>query len=100
MPVCAVDLDLRQVEQLFWEILPPPAASQVRRSSALQKPCDRLPTRRIRTLLAAHGETATLLALEVAAKMRLNEVVGFNPVKLARAVSEGLASPRATAIAA
>lgn len=100
MPVALSDLDLRQVEQLFWEISRRPRQRKVAvllRFRSLVIACQ---TRRIRALLAAHGETATLLALEVAAKMRLNAKWGFNPVKLARAVSEGLCSPRATAIAA
>ena len=99
VPVALSDLDLRQVEQLFWEVSRRPRQRKVAvllRFRSLVIACQ---TRRIRALLSSHGEHATLVVLEAAAKMRLNAKWGFNPVKLARAVTEGLtlASPAALA---
>ncbi len=90
MPSALSDLDLRQVEQLFWQVSRRSRQRKVAvllRFRSLVIACQ---TRRIRALLTTHGQDAVLQALEAAAKMRLNAKWGFNPVKLARAVSEAL----------
>lgn len=90
VPVTLSDLDLRQVEQLFWQVSRRSRQRKVAvllRFRSLVIACQ---TRRIRALLMSHGEAATLMALEAAAKMRLNAKWGFNPVKLARAVTDAL----------
>jgi hypothetical protein len=85
------DEDLRRVEQDFWQISP---RARVRKVAVLLRfrsflaACQ---TRHVHDLIARHGQTALVIALEAAAKMRLNAKWGFNPVKMARAMSEALA---------
>jgi hypothetical protein len=86
------DEDLRRVEQDFWQISP---RARVRKVAVLLRfrsflaACQ---TRHVRELIAGHGQEALVIALEAAAKMRLNAKWGFNPVKMARAMSEALAA--------
>jgi hypothetical protein len=86
------DEDLRRVEQDFWQISP---RARVRKVAVLLRfrsflaACQ---TRHVSQLIARHGQAALVIALESAAKMRLNAKWGFNPVKMARAMSEALAS--------
>ena len=85
------DEDLRRVEQDFWQISP---RARVRKVAVLLRfrsflaACQ---TRHVSDLIARHGQSALVIALEAAAKMRLNARWGFNPVKMARAMSEALA---------
>jgi len=86
------DDDLRRVEQDFWQISP---RARVRKVAVLLRfrsflaACQ---TRHVSELIARHGQTALVTALEAAAEMRLNAKWGFNPVKMARAMSDALAS--------
>jgi hypothetical protein len=85
------DEDLRRVEQDFWQISP---RARVRKVAVLLRfrsflaACQ---TRHVSGLIAHHGPAAVVIALETAAKMRLNAKWGFNPVKMARTMSEALA---------
>lgn len=85
------DEDLRRVEQDFWQISP---RARVRKVAVLLRfrsflaACQ---TRHVSELISRHGQTAIVMALEAAAHMRLNAKWGFNPVKMARAMSEALA---------
>ena len=76
------DEDLRRVEQDFWQISP---RERVRKVAVL------LRFRSVNDLISRHGQAALVMALEAAANMRLNAKWGFNPVKMARAMSEALA---------
>ena len=84
------DDDLRRVEQDFWSISP---RARVRKVAVLLRfrgflaACE---TRHVRELIARHGQIALVTALEAAAQMRLNAKWGFNPVKMARAITEAL----------
>ncbi|WP_072397231.1 hypothetical protein [Hyphomicrobium sp. CS1GBMeth3] len=86
------DEDLRRVERDFWQISP---RARVRKVAVLLRfrsflaACQ---TRHVNALISRHGQAALVLALEAAAKMRLNAKWGFNPVKMARAMSEALDS--------
>jgi hypothetical protein len=86
------DEDLRRVEQDFWTISP---RARVRKVAVLLRfrsflaACQ---TRHVSELIARHGQAALVTALEAAADMRLNAKWGFNPVKMARAMSEALAA--------
>lgn len=86
------DDDLRRVEQDFWQISP---RARVRKVAVLLRfrsflaACQ---TRHVSELIARHGQTALVMALEAAANMRLNAKWGFNPVKMARAMSEAIAA--------
>jgi hypothetical protein len=85
------DEDLRRVEQDFWQISP---RARVRKVAVLLRfrsflaACQ---TRHVNELIARHGQAALIIALEAAAKMRLNAKWGFNPVKMARTMTEALA---------
>jgi hypothetical protein len=84
------DDDLRRVEQDFWQISP---RARVRKVAVLLRfrsflaACQ---TRHVSELIARHGQTALVIALEAAANMRLNAKWGFNPHKMARAMSEAI----------
>lgn len=84
------DDDLRRVEQDFWQISP---RARVRKVAVLLRfrsflaACQ---TRHVRELISTHGQAALITALEAAANMRLNAKWGFNPHKMARAMSEAL----------
>jgi len=86
------DEDLRRVEQDFWSISP---RARVRKVAVLLRfrgflaACE---TRHVRDLIARHGQIALVTALEAAAHMRLNAKWGFNPVKMARSMTEALAA--------
>jgi hypothetical protein len=86
------DEDLRRVEQDFWMISP---RARVRKVAVLLRfrsflaACQ---TRHVNELIARHGQAALVTALEAAAHMRLNAKWGFNPHKMARAMSEALAA--------
>jgi hypothetical protein len=86
------DDDLRRVEQDFWQISP---RARVRKVAVLLRfrsflaACQ---TRHVSELIARHGQTAIVMALEAAAEMRLNAKWGFNPHKMARAMSEAIAA--------
>lgn len=90
------DEDLRRVEQDFWMISP---RARVRKVAVLLRfrsflaACQ---TRHVNELIARHGQAALIIALEAAAKMRLNAKWGFNPHKMARAMSEALAAAAET----
>jgi hypothetical protein len=86
------DEDLRRVEQDFWQISPRARMRKVAvllRFRSFLAVCQ---TRHVNELIARHGQAALITALEAAAKMRLNAKWGFNPVKMARAMSEALAA--------
>jgi hypothetical protein len=95
------DDDLRRVEQAFWQISRRGRQRKVAvllRFRSLVEACQ---SRRLSELIARHGQDAIVKTLEIAASMRLNVKWGFNPHKLARAVSEaleGMGAP-ATAVA-
>lgn len=86
------DDDLRRVEQDFWQISP---RARVRKVAVLLRfrsflaACQ---SRHVSDLIARHGQQALVSALEAAAHMRLNAKWGFNPHKMARAISETLAA--------
>ncbi len=86
------DEDLRRVEQDFWTISP---RERVRKVAVLLRfrgflaACQ---TRHVGELIARHGQSALVTALEAAAHMRLNAKWGFNPVKMARTMTEALAA--------
>lgn len=86
------DEDLRRVERDFWQISP---RARVRKVAVLLRfrsfvaACQ---TRHVSELIARHGQAALVTALEAAAHMRLNAKWGFNPVKMARAMSVALAA--------
>lgn len=86
------DEDLRRVEQDFWQISP---RARVRKVAVLLRfrsflaACQ---TRHVSDLIARHGQAALVIALEAAADMRLNAKWGFNPHKMARAMSEALSA--------
>lgn len=86
------DDDLRRVEQYFWDISPRARVRKVAvllRFRGLLAACN---SRHVSTVLARHGQQAVVMALEVAANMRLNAKWGFNPHKMARAIDEALAA--------
>lgn len=90
IPETLTDLDLRQVEHAFWQISRRSRQRKVAvllRFRSLVAACQ---YRRVSALLSSHGQHGIVLALEVAAKMRLNAKWGFNPHKLARAINEAL----------
>ncbi len=84
------DDDLRRVEQDFWQISP---RARVRKVAVLLRFRSFLAachSRHVSELIARHGQFALVTALEAAANMRLNAKWGFNPHKMARAMSEAL----------
>lgn len=89
------DDDLRRVEQDFWQISP---RARVRKVAVLLRfrsflaACQ---SRHVSDLIARHGQAGLVLALEAAANMRLNAKWGFNPHKMARAMSDALAAATA-----
>ncbi|MFA5950675.1 MAG: hypothetical protein WC807_10365 [Hyphomicrobium sp.] len=92
IPPALSDLDLRQVEQAFWQISRRSRQRKIAvllRFRSLVTACQ---SRRVSELIAEHGQAGVILALEVAATMRLNAKWGFNPHKMARAMREALAS--------
>lgn len=94
------DDDLRRVEQAFWQISRRGRQRKVAvllRFRSLVEACQ---SRRLSELIARHGQEAVVKTLEIAASMRLNVKWGFNPHKLARAVSEALEEMSAPAPAA
>lgn len=86
------DEDLRRVEQDFWQISP---RARVRKVAVLLRfrsflaACQ---SRHVSELISSHGQQALVSALEAAAHMRLNAKWGFNPHKMARAISEAIAA--------
>lgn len=92
------DEDLRRVEQDFWMISP---RARVRKVAVLLRfrsflaACQ---TRHVNELITRHGQAALIIALEAAAKMRLNAKWGFNPHKMAWAMSEALAAAAETLV--
>ncbi|WP_295556620.1 hypothetical protein [uncultured Hyphomicrobium sp.] len=86
------DEDLRRVEQDFWQISPRARVRKVAVLLRFRSFLTACQTRHVSDLIALHGQAAIVMALEAAAKMRLNAKWGFNPVKMARAVSEALAA--------
>jgi hypothetical protein len=94
------DDDLRRVEQDFWQISP---RARVRKVAVLLRFRSFLAacrTRHVSDLIANHGQAALVTALEAAANMRLNAKWGFNPHKMARAMSEALTMAASEALAA
>jgi hypothetical protein len=85
------DEDLRRVEQDFWQISPRERVRKVAVLLRFRSFLAACQTRHVSELIARHGQMALVTALEAAAKMRLNAKWGFNPVKMARAMSEAIA---------
>jgi hypothetical protein len=82
---------MRNVETAFWSTS---NRNSVRKSAVLLRlRCFLVVarTRRIAAILDREGTAGVLAVLEAAATVRLNASWGFNPVKIARAVNEGLA---------
>jgi hypothetical protein len=86
------DDDLRRVEQDFWQISPRARVRKVAVLLRFRSFLEACRTRHVSELIAAHGQAALVTALEAAAEMRLNAKWGFNPHKMARAMSEALTS--------
>lgn len=84
------DDDLRRVEQDFWQISPRARVRKVAVLLRFRSFLEACQTRHVGELIARHGQSALVIALEAAADMRLNAKWGFNPVKMARAMSEAL----------
>jgi hypothetical protein len=85
------DADLRAVEQAFWQVS---SRHRTRKSAVLLRlRCffDAAKSRRVSALLDGNGADTLLVALSVAATMRLNAKWGFNPLKLSRAIGEAIA---------
>jgi hypothetical protein len=80
--------DLRRVEEAFWSFSKRGSARKVAVLLRLRSLLEALQSRRLSDLVAGDNEAALLHMLSVAAKMRLNAKWGFNPLKMARAVSE------------
>jgi hypothetical protein len=93
LPAQALSEDnLRRVEQYFWQASKRDRTRKVAvllRFRGLLEACQ---SRRLNSLIHAHGEEALVAALNVAATMRLNAKWGFNPLKIARAVGEALSA--------
>jgi len=92
--------DLRHVEQAFWQFS---KRDRTRKSAVLlrfRSLIEACQSRRLLALLAGHGPEALVHALSAAATMRLNAKWGFNPHKLARAVSEALAGASVAGVGA
>jgi hypothetical protein len=85
------DDDLRRVEQDFWQISPRERVRKVAVLLRFRSFLAACQTRHVNDLISRHGQAALVMALEAAANMRLNAKWGFNPVKMARAMSEALA---------
>jgi hypothetical protein len=89
------DEELRRVEADFWLVS---RRARTRKVAVLLRfrgflaACQ---SRHVSELIARHGQMAVVLALEAAADMRLNAKWGFNPHKMARAISEALAAAAA-----
>lgn len=86
------DEDLRRVEQDFWQISPRARVRKVAVLLRFRSFLTACQTRHVNELIARHGQAALILALEAAAQMRLNAKWGFNPVKMARTMSEALSA--------
>ncbi len=86
------DDDLRRVERDFWQISPRERVRKVAVLLRFRSFLAACQTRHVSELIARHGQAALVIALEAAAKMRLNAKWGFNPVKMARTMSEALAA--------
>ena len=84
------DEDLRRVEQDFWQISPRARVRKVAVLLRFRSFLEATRTRHVNDLIAIHGQAALVTALEAAANMRLNAKWGFNPHKMARAMSEAL----------
>jgi DhnA family fructose-bisphosphate aldolase class Ia len=84
--------DMRRVEQTFWQRCNRDRARKVAVLVRLRSLLEVCHARSIQALIAVHGQAAVLEALAVAATMRLNTNIGFNPQKLARAVQAALKS--------
>jgi len=86
------DDDLRRVEQDFWQISPRARVRKVAVLLRFRSFLSACQTRHVSAVIARHGQEALIIGLEAAAKMRLNAKWGFNPVKMARTMSEALAA--------
>lgn len=94
-PPALSDIDLRRVEQAFWEVSRRSRHRKVAVLLRFRSLVAAFETRRIAELVASHGEEAVIQAIAAAAKMRLNVKWGFNPHKLGWAIAEGLAATTA-----
>ncbi len=82
--------DLRRVEETFWQRCPRDRGRKVAVLVRFRSFLEACRSRSLQTLIAAHGQTAVIEALAVAATMRLNTRFGFNPQKIARLVEPAL----------
>lgn len=89
-PEVLTEGDLRRVEQSFWQRCNRDRARKVAVLVRLRSLLEACRARSIQALIAVHGQAAVFEALAVAATMRLNTNIGFNPQKLARAVQSAL----------
>jgi hypothetical protein len=91
---------LRRVEQTFWQRCNRDRTRKVAVLVRLRSLLEACRARSIQALIDVHGQAAVLEALAVAATMRLNTNIGFNPHKLARAVQfalQGIEFPKLAA---
>jgi hypothetical protein len=88
--------DLRRVEQAFWQISRRGNSRKTAVLLRLRSLLDAMQSRRLAELLSTGNQAALFHVLAAAAKMRLNAKWGFNPLKMARTVSEALAGASVT----
>lgn len=82
--------DLRRVEQAFWQFSKRAATRKVAVLLRLRSLLEAMQSRRLVDLVS-RDSAALIHVLQAAATMRLNAKWGFNPLKMARAVSDALA---------
>ena len=87
--------DLRRVEQAFWQFSKRATTRKVAVLLRLRSLLEAVQSRRLADLVSSDNQSALMHVLAAAATMRLNAKWGFNPLKMARAVTDALAGDRA-----
>lgn len=86
--------DFRRVEQAFWQFSKRANTRKAAVLLRLRSLIEATQSRRLTGLVASGDPLAVLHVLAAASTMRLNTKWGFNPLKLARAVTDALAGER------
>ena len=92
--------EIRRVEQVFWDRVEKGARAKVAVLLRLRGLISVFTNRRLQELLVRYGSSVVPHALGVAATMRLNVRLGFNPQKFCRALEDALGGAMPSAAAA
>ncbi len=92
--------EIRRVEQVFWDRVEKGARAKVAVLLRLRGLISVFTNRRLQDVLIRYGSSVVPHALAIAATMRLNARLGFNPQKFCRALEEALGGAMPSAAAA